>query len=143
MDGASGRKTTTVSALFTQLGLLFVQGRISEMTAYWTFPCPVEVEGQLVVMRDASDLARFFAERRAGAMEAGLTAFEPRIAAIEMPRAGRFRVWLRWALTFGNVCLMEEQVSLYYMARKPRGGLTIEMMDIVLIPLETVPAATA
>lgn len=141
MDGSSGRKMT-VSALFAHLGRLFVEGRTREMTGYWSFPCPVEVNGSLVVMRDAPALEEFFAAKRAAAREVGLTGFAPRIAAIEMPRQGRFRVWIRWAHTFGNVCLLDENGSVYYLARRHGGALTIEMMDIVILPREAVLAAT-
>lgn len=141
MRGGLGR-SMTVSALFGRLGGLFVEGRLREMTAFWSFPCPIEMDGRLVVMRDPPELEDFFATRRAKAMEVGLTAFEPRISAIEMPRQGRFRVWMRWAHTFGNVCLLDENGSVYYLSRRPMGDLTIEMMDIVILPREAVLAAT-
>jgi len=123
-----------VTSFFTQLGALFVQGRFTEMAAFWSFPCPLEIGGDLVVMRDPAMLADHFAHQHVQARQDGLTAMIPRIAAIEMPRQGRFRVWLRWQYEFADLCVPDEAASLYYMARTSRGGLTIEMMDLVRLP---------
>ncbi len=123
-----------VTAFFAQLGVLFVQGRLAEMTGFWSFPCPVEVGGRLVVMRDPPMLRDYFARRHDQAQVDGLTAMIPRIAAIEMPRQGRFRVWLRWQYEFADLCVPDDAASLYYMARSAGGGLSIEMMDLVRLP---------
>ncbi|WP_210527136.1 hypothetical protein [Rubellimicrobium arenae] len=128
------RKPQPVSAFFQRLGDLFVQGRIREMTGSWAYPCPVEVQGGLVVMRNAAMMEAFLAMRHADAIQRGLTAMIPRIAAIEMPRKERFRVWLRWEYEFRDQCVPDEYGSLYYLARNPWGTLTIEMLDVVHVP---------
>ncbi len=124
MDG-TGLRPLGVSALFGRLGQLFAQECLRGMTEFWAYPCPVEVNGSLVVMRDSTALERFYARRRLGPQEAGLVALEPQIIAVEIPRNGRFRVWLRWRHVFADSAVTEEDVSLYYMTRRPCGALII------------------
>jgi hypothetical protein len=131
---AVSSKPLAVTPLFTRLGELFVEGRLSEITQHFAFPCPIETEDGLVVMRSPEVLEAFFARRRSSAMLAGMSRMIPRIAAIEMPRKGRFRVWLRWEYVLADICLPDEQGSIYYLTQKPWGGLVIEMIDSVRVP---------
>ena len=133
---ARDRRPLGVTAFFGQLGEQFAQGRLEEMAGHWTFPCPIEVGGQLVVMRGPEVFVTYLAQRRAAAMARGLTAMTPRISAIEMPRNGRFRVWLRWVFRFGDHVEEEDHGMVYFMAAAPDGRLTIEMMDAVQLPTE-------
>ncbi|MBP1805379.1 hypothetical protein [Rubellimicrobium aerolatum] len=129
------RTSLPVSALFARLGELFSQGDVAGMAALWTLPCPVEVEGGLVILRSRAMLEAVLSIRCAQARVAGLRRATPRIAAIEMPRRGRFRVWLRWEYEFpGGPLVADRFGSVYYLARTSQGGLTIEMMDVVHAP---------
>ena len=137
------RRPLGVTVFFTLLGEQFAQGRLEEMTSHWAFPCPVEVDGKLVVMRGAEVFVSFLADRRRTALSQGLTAMTPRISAIEMPRKGRFRVWLRWTLHYGNHAEEEDHGVVYFMAAAWDGRLTIEMMDMVQIPFDQAAAQSA
>ena len=138
------RRPLGVTAFFGLLGEQFVQGRLEEMASHWAFPCPMEVDGQLVVMRSPEVFVTFLAERRRAALSRGLTAMMPRISAIEMPRKGRFRVWLRWVFHYGSQADEEEDHGMvYFMAAGPDGRLTIEMMDVVHIPVSRAAAQSA
>ena len=64
-----------------------------------------------------------------------------RTSAIEMPRKGRFRVWLRWVAHYGERLREEDHGTVYFMAFRPDGRLTIEMMDIVQLPATQTAAA--
>jgi hypothetical protein len=141
MDG-EGLRPTSVTALFVRLGQLFAEGRTAEMAQFWSYPCPIEVNGTLVVMRDAAALASVMAERRRRASEAGLLMLEPHIVAVEIPRGGRFRVWLRWVHHYEGASATEENVSLYFLARQADGTPIIEMMDLVLSLRQHVLAAS-
>ena len=140
--GLAGRPLA-VTPLFARLGQLFVQGRLSEMTQHFAFPCPIETEGGLVVMPNPKVLEAFFATQRSSAMLAGMTQMDPRIAAIEMPRKGRFRVWLRWEYVFSDVHVLDDYGSVYYLTQKPWGELMIEMVDSVRVPPYAVQAQSA
>ena len=129
-----GSRRLGASALLGRLGELFIADRLREATQLWSFPCPVEVAGELTVMKDAEELEAFFRSRHDRARAAGMTALVPRIIAIEMPRKHRFRVWLRWVHHFDTHDEEEEHTSVFYFVRKPWGGLSIEMMDIVRLP---------
>lgn len=129
-----GSRRLGASDLLGRLGDLFTADRLREATELWSFPCPVEVAGELTVMKDAEALEAFFRSRHDGARIAGMTALVPRIIAIEMPRKHRFRVWLRWVHRFDTHEEEEEHTSVFYFVRKPWGGLSIEMMDIVCLP---------
>jgi hypothetical protein len=126
---ATDRRPLGVTAFFGLLGEAFAAGRLEEMARSWSFPCPIEVHGELVVMRGPEVLQAHLADLRAALQ--GLTGMTPRIAAIEMPRSGRFRVWLHWVLHFGDHVEEEDHGTVYFMASLPDGRLTIEMMDVV------------
>ncbi len=130
MPDASPRPIS-VTALITRLGHLFMEDRIGEATRFWSFPCPVEVDGELMVMRDARALEAFFQRRRELARERGLLSIEPRIIAVEVPRDGRCRAWFRWVRRYADRVEEDGETSVYYMVRKPSGEFTIEMMDVV------------
>lgn len=140
---STDRRPLGVTAFFGLLGERFVAGQLAEMARSWSFPCPIEVDGQLVVMRSPEVLAAHLADLRAASLAKGLTAMTPRVAAVEMPRNGRFRVWLRWVLHYGDRVEEEGHGTLYFMATTPEGGLTIEMMDLVQLPSEGTAAQTA
>lgn len=123
-----------VTALFERLGECFVQGRLAEAAGFWSFPSPIMIDGHLEVMRRPSDLIAFMAAGRGVALAAGLVALRPLVVAIEMPRLGRLRVWLRWCYDFHDRTEEETHGSVYYMVRSSDGRLSIEMMDIVAIP---------
>ena len=133
---ATSTKRLPVEALLSHLGELFVAGRLREITRFWSFPCPVELEGELIVMQDADALEAFLRRRREEARQNGLRAMTPRITAVEVPRGGRFRVWLRWSYLLGDRLQEDVNPSLYYMLRKPSGELSIEMMELVRVPNE-------
>ncbi len=86
-----GSRRLGASALLGRLGELFIADRLHEATQLWSFPCPVEVAGDLTVMKDSDELEAFFRSRHDRARSAGMTALVPRIIAIEMPRKHRFR----------------------------------------------------
>ena len=134
MRTTDGAEPISVTALITRLAELYVADRLWEATQFWSFPCPVEVDGELMVMRDATALEAFFRRRRELARAAGLQELTPRIIAIEVPRDGRFRVWFRWIARLADRVVEDSNTSLYYMVRKPSGELSIEMMDLVRLP---------
>lgn len=139
---ATEQRPLRVTAFFGDMAAQFVAGRLDEVAQPWTFPCPVEIGGQLVVMRNAEAFEAHLAERRTALMGEGLTALTPRVSAIEMPRQGRFRVWVRWSFHFGDRTQEESHATVYFMASRPDGQLTIEMMDVVQLP-STQARATA
>jgi len=138
---ATDSRPLRMTAFFGLLGEHFVAGRLAEAARAWSFPCPVEIDGQLVVMRSAEVFEAYLAERREVALAAGMTALTPRVSAIEMPRKGRFRVWLRWVTRYGESVQEEDHGTVYFMAFTPDGRLTIEMMDIVQLPTAQTAAA--
>jgi hypothetical protein len=138
MDGSDS--PLSVTALMTRLGQLFMADRLEEATRFWTFPCPVEVAGELTVMPDARALEGFFRRRRELAREMGLLDMTPHVIAVEVPRDGRFRAWLRWRYAFADRTEEDSHASVYFMVRKRSGALVIEMMDIVRVPAELSPA---
>lgn len=117
--------------LLTRMGELFMSGRLDEMSAMWTFPCPVEIGGELVVLRDPQQLRTYFASLRAAALAAGVLRLAPSVIAVEIPRGDRFRAWIRWVRHLrGGAREMDAFGSLYYLVRRPSGALAIEMMEL-------------
>ncbi|WP_037280934.1 hypothetical protein [Rubellimicrobium mesophilum] len=137
------RRPLGVTAFFAEMGERFVDGRLEEMASVWSFPCPIEMDGQLVVMHDPGLFRDYLADRRAAALASGMTAMTPRISAIEMPSRSRFRVWLRWLYHFGGHVEEANHGTVYFMAVAPDGCLRIEMMDLVQLPSDQSAARIA
>ncbi|TNC71502.1 hypothetical protein [Rubellimicrobium roseum] len=127
----ASRKPLGVTDLFTRMGQDFVAGRFRAMTEPWIFPCPVEMDGHLVVMRSPEDLEDYFRRRFAAHKSAGIRTMAPRISAIEVPRQGRFRVWLRWIGHYDDHQEEDDYVALYYLKQQALDSPRIEMMDVV------------
>ncbi len=129
------------TALITHLGELFMAGRFEEATRFWSFPCPIEVEGEMLVIHDACEFEAFLRRQRGRAHEAGLLALTPKVIAVELPRDdGRFRIWLRWFYSFAGRSEEAPDLSVFYMRRRPSGELSIEMMNLVHVPAEALSA---
>lgn len=119
-----------VTAFFGRLGDLFVADRLRELADLHALPCPVEADGEMRALRDLPEFLEFFAALRRRLLAGGAVEMRPHVCAIEVPRNGRFRVWLRWKRRFedGRIEDIQDEAAVYYLAQGPRGRLLIEMM---------------
>jgi len=101
---------------------LIAAGQVDAAAARCDFPLPLHLDGHLRLVPDAAALGALLSATRArhGAPEA-------RLVAVELPRNGRFRLWLAlWAA--GGAATGTDLVCY---CREDRGGLRLEMVDVL------------
>jgi hypothetical protein len=78
------------------LALQFNTGNFRRMAENYVFPLPLQMHGDMVVMHTSAALAESMRRHHARSAAEGLTPAIPRIVAVDLPRNGRFRIWVDW-----------------------------------------------
>jgi hypothetical protein len=92
----------------------FNSGDFLSITEHVVFPLPVQVDGQLIVFQDAAQLAAGLAAYHTANVEQDLRPSIPHIVAIDLPRNGRFRLWVDWVYGNGPQSDQIRTKNLYY-----------------------------
>lgn len=71
-------------------------GDLDDLVKDYTFPVPVDLLATRVIVRSAKESRAMLALQRKVMLERGVTKLEPVVKAVDLPRAGRFRVWVDW-----------------------------------------------
>jgi hypothetical protein len=105
-----------------------LSGRIDEIVAEHRFPLPVDIGPSRLVIRTADEAAMLLRHLGAAYGSHGIRALLPKVTAIDLPRSGRFRVWVDWhaGLMTGPA---RQIASVIYYCRQVPSGLQIEMVD--------------
>ena len=74
----------------------FTAGRYDLLTEIYNFPLPVYQDGVLSVLESPRDLWSFFQSLHSRLASAGLPRLDGRLTSVELPKAGRFRIWAEW-----------------------------------------------
>lgn len=129
---SSVEKPLRVTAFFERMGELFSEGRLSELADLWHFPSPIMVGTQIRLMRDRADYIAYVAARREAGLARGLRSIAPLVAAVEIPRYGRLRVWMRWRATYADGSTVDDtDGSVFFLSRSPGGTFCVEMLETV------------
>ena len=103
-------------------------GDYDRIVAQYQFPLPVHLGSSRVIVRSAAEARSMLQLQRLGFMERGVVALIPTVSAMDLPRDGRFRVWVEWH----ELTLPEQgpvQSSALYYCRQTPAGFRIEMVD--------------
>ncbi len=71
-------------------------GNLDDLVKDYTFPMPVDLLSTRVIVRSAGESRAMLALQRKVMLERGVTKLEPVVKAVDLPRAGRLRVWVDW-----------------------------------------------
>ena len=71
-------------------------GRFDDLLKDYTFPVPVDLLSTRVIARNAQEIRAMLALQRQSMIDRGVTVLEPEVTAMDLPRAGRLRVWVDW-----------------------------------------------
>lgn len=85
-----------VQALMRQRGEALLGGRFDTLTATYRFPMPLFLRRQRIVVQDRDEATGMLAMLQGTLAESGVRALLPQVRAMDIPRSGRFRVWLDW-----------------------------------------------
>jgi hypothetical protein len=96
--------------------------------ADYCFPLPVHLDTSRVIVRNPDEAAAMLRLQRTAFLERGVVALTPCVTAMDLPRGGRFRIWVDWhELTVSEQGPLQSKV-IYYCRQVP-GGFRIEMVD--------------
>lgn len=101
---------------------------VTDIASCFIFPMPTQIGPYLHIYDSPEQLAQGYAALAQTKAQKGQTAFQPRIAAIELPRNKRFRVWVDWLYTdqHGNPCTGDRSI---YFCSILRGHTAVEMIQ--------------
>jgi hypothetical protein len=109
-------------------GELLLSGQFDRMIAGYNFPLPIFLHSSRLVIHTPDQAAVVFSQLRDALSERGVVALRPSIAALDLPRAGRFRVWVDWQqIAFAAESTRISQVVYYF--RDTDLGLRTEMLN--------------
>jgi len=107
---------------------LLLSGQFDRMAADFTYPLPVFLQSTRLVIATPREARLIFGHLRAALAARGVVMLRPKVSAVALPRAGRFRVWVDWhEIAFPAEATRISQV-IYYCS-DTGSGLRTEMLD--------------
>lgn len=117
-----------ISAHLSRRGDLLLSGRIEALLSTYTFPLPVFLEERLLLIGSEDQAREILAHVRLSLTARGIGTMRPQVTAVELPRGGRYRVWVDWHEIGGAPDGAGLSQAIYY-CRDTRDGLRIEMVN--------------
>jgi hypothetical protein len=109
-------------------GNLLLQGRIDELLDTYIFPLPVFMPEQRLLLTCPDQAQAVFTLLHAWLKRTGVVSVQPEVQAVELPRAGRFRVWVDWQERIMPSAETRVSSVIYYF-RVTQLGPRIEMVN--------------
>lgn len=107
---------------------LLTADRFEDLSREYLFPFVMYQGDQQIVLSSPEQLVQTFAQLRAEQRQRGVTRMEAGVTAVDLPRHGRFRVWLDYTdLDAEGRVLAQSDVILY--CRDTPDGLKSEMAE--------------
>lgn len=116
------------SAFMRSRGDLLLSGNLQALSASYLFPLPIFLAANRLVVRSPDEVCMVFSLLRTALVERGVVALEPKVTAMDLPRAGRFRVWVDWHELTVPVEDARYSSAVYYCKSGPSGP-QIEMVN--------------
>jgi hypothetical protein len=117
-----------VSAHLRGRAELLLSGQFDAMIACYHFSLPVFLPTGMMLLRSAEDARAVLGLMRDALRERGVVALRPQINAVDLPRAGRFRVWVDWHELAIPAKGTRISSAIYY-CRLANSGLQTEMVN--------------
>lgn len=117
-----------VSAQFHNRGDLLLSGQFDALLSSYVFPLPVFLPLHRMILRSPEGVRAILGLVRGALIDRGVVAVRPQINAIDLPRAGRFRVWVDWHELAIPAAGTSISSAIYY-CRQTESGLQVEMMN--------------
>lgn len=109
-------------------GEMLLSGQIDQVVADFVYPFPVFLRSTCLVLGSPLQARAVFDHLRTALVGRGVVMLRPTISAMDLPRAGRFRVWVDWhEIAFPAEATRVSQ-AIYY-CRATSLGLQTEMVN--------------
>jgi hypothetical protein len=108
-------------------GQALMAGRLESISRGFTFPLASYLETRQVIVASPNDMQAVLARMREELVRRNILRVSPEISALEVPRGGRFRAWVRWHEISAD--RQQDRVSdVIYYSRLTETGFRTEMM---------------
>jgi hypothetical protein len=108
----------------------FLAGRLDEVVRDYLFPLPIDLMSTRVIARNREEGRAMLALQHSTMVERGVIALQPEVKAMDLPRGGRFRVWVDWHEITPSPEGARLSSAVYY-CRIVGADLKIEMVDYI------------
>jgi hypothetical protein len=117
-----------VQALLEWRATLLLSGRFDDLASTYFIPKVAFLEGRQLVLTEPEDMVAVLRELATKLRLRGVVRLIPSVKALEIPRNGRFRVWVHWEEISGSPANDGTSDAIYYF-RETEAGLRSEMVD--------------
>jgi len=119
---------STVASQLSCRAAWLLAGQFDRIAAQYLYPLPVHLGASRVIVRSAAEATAMLRLQRAACLERGVVALTPRLAAMDLPRDGRLRIWVDWHERTLPGRGARLSTSIYYCRQTP-AGFRIEMIS--------------
>ncbi|MGL4238909.1 hypothetical protein [Tabrizicola sp.] len=109
-------------------GEQMLSGQLDLLADDFTFPLPVFLDQKRLIVRSPEQVSGMLCLQRLSMIQRRVVAIRPKVTAIDLPRAGRFRVWVDWLEVAIPAEGTRSASAIYYCSTQP-SGLKIEMLN--------------
>lgn len=117
-----------ITAHLETKGELMLSGQFDRLMDSYVFPLPIFLHTSRLVVSAPDQARTVFGHLREALVCRGVVALRPKVSAIDLPRAGRFRVWVDWQEIAFPVEATRVSQAVYY-CRDAGIGLQTEMVS--------------
>lgn len=107
---------------------LLLAGQYEELARYYLLPQAIYLGDSPWVLRDTADAVAAMARLHRMLRDRRVHSRVPTITALQLPRKGRFRAWVRWSEIATDPALNRNSEMVYYFRETPN-GLKSEMVE--------------
>lgn len=117
-----------ITSHLRQRAELLLSGQIDRMILDFVYPLPVFLQSSRLLITSPDQARLIFGHLRTALVERGVVMLRPKVSAIDLPRAGRFRVWVDWQEIAFPAEASHMSQAIYY-CRTTDLGLQTEMLN--------------
>jgi hypothetical protein len=107
---------------------LLLTGQLAQLVQHYRYPLPMLLGEQRVIVRTQGEALSILALLRQALMMRRVVALQPNVTAVDIPRGGRFRLWVDWQELAIPVDGTRMSSAIYY-CRQIDGGVQTEMVQ--------------
>lgn len=117
-----------ITSHLRQRAELLLSVQIDRMILDFVYPLPVFLQSSRLLITSPDQARLIFGHLRTALVERGVVMLRPKVSAIDLPRAGRFRVWVDWQEIAFPAEASRMSQAIYY-CRTTDLGLQTEMLN--------------
>jgi hypothetical protein len=117
-----------VTSFMAERGELMLSGDMDTIATAYIYPLPVFLTNRRLVVGAPYQASAMLRLQRLSMIRRGVVAVRPKVTAIDVPRNGRFRVWVDWLELAIPSEGTRSSSAIYYCSNQPSGP-KIEMIN--------------